>query len=138
MEKLVRVILIFIALIAVLTGFMDVVVGAVAQLNIGIDLPEQALRDPVLDSQVRFLGAIWFGFGVLIIYGLYDLFNRRVLLQGAMFFVILGGIGRFASAAMLGLPENSVGQGFVVFAIVIELVVAPFILLAMSKFKPPQ
>jgi hypothetical protein len=133
MVKISRILLYFIALIAVATGSIDIVVGAVAQRVIGVDQSVLALRDPVLDSQIRFLGSIWCGFGCLIIYCLNDFYNRLRLLQWAMSFLIVGGVGRAASAFILGFPSSTMGFNFVIFALAIELLCAPFVLYVITK-----
>lgn len=69
----VKITTILLSLIALLTGAMDVIVGVAGQANIGVGTAAVAPFDPVLDSQVRFLGAVWLGLGVIQLVCLGDL-----------------------------------------------------------------
>lgn len=116
------------ALIALLTGTVDVVLGLQAQQSIGAAL-EEGYGDPLLNSQIRYLGAVWFGFGALLWHCLGDLARHAAILRGALLIVFLGGLGRLASVLQFGFPASAVGHGFVVFAIVIELIAMPLLLI---------
>jgi hypothetical protein len=54
------------ALIPLCTGALNLGMGLRAQGLIGAQLSPEGFRDPLLNSQIRFYGAIWFGFGVLL------------------------------------------------------------------------
>ncbi|QQD19148.1 DUF4345 domain-containing protein [Spongiibacter nanhainus] len=136
--QLLRYSLWFIAILACLTGAMDILVGATAQANIGIALSKDQLLDPVLNSQIHFLGAIWFGYGLLLIYGLQDLGQRASLVAGALGFLILGGIGRLIAIAQSGVPESTAGIGFIIFALVVELLLAPVQVIALRRISSSQ
>lgn len=115
------------ALIALVTGLVDVVVGAKGQSLIGVVLTD-GFGDPVLNSQIRYLGAIWFGFGVLLWMCSNNLARYNTLLRGALWVVVLGGIGRTISLIQFGFPSSAAGCAFVVGAIAIELLAVPFML----------
>ncbi len=102
--------------------------GATAQANIGVALNRAALNDPVLNSQLHFLGAIWLGFGLFLVQCLKTPAYQG-LLKGALWIVVLGGLGRLIAVAQSGLPVGILGQGFIVFAIAIEILIAPLLLL---------
>ncbi|MBA4284927.1 MAG: hypothetical protein C0434_05285 [Xanthomonadaceae bacterium] len=116
------------ALLALLTGSIDVLLGLAAQQTIGAAL-EEGYGDPLLNSQIRYLGAIWFGFGALLWHCLGDLSKQVAILRGALLIVFLGGLGRVASVVQFGFPASTVGHGFVVFAIAVEIVAMPLLLL---------
>ena len=53
-------------LFAVVTGALDIIAGTRLLISGGAQLPEVAAADPVLNSQIKFLGAVWCGFGVAL------------------------------------------------------------------------
>ena len=59
------------ALVPILTGPLDWSMGLQAPHLIGAQLSQQDFRDPLLNSQIRFFGAIWFGVGLLLMVGLF-------------------------------------------------------------------
>ena len=117
------------ALLPLLTGLMDIVVGPSAWQGIGVGLSEAGFADAVLDSQVRFLGTMWLGYGVLLLVCLRNIHKYAGILQGAFLFVFLGGIGRVISIVQAGMPAANPGYGFIIFALVIELVLMPLLML---------
>lgn len=123
--KFVRITTVLLSLIALLTGAMDVIVGVAGQANIGVGTAAVAPFDPVLDSQVRFLGAVWLGLGAIQLVCLGDLRRYGLILQLCFAIVVLGGIGRALSLAQAGLPEDGVAPLFIAVALVIELVLVP-------------
>lgn len=133
--KITKVFIWFLALLAIITGTMDVLIGVKGQANIGVSLSESGWNDPVLDSQVRYLGAIWCGFGCLLIYCLTDMIARRELLMAALGFVVFGGIGRGINFLLLGLPDNSLGAGFIVFALIVELMLVPIVIAFLHRAR---
>lgn len=123
------------ALIALLTGAGDVIVGLSGQQMIGAAL-EEGYGDPLLNSQIRYLGAVWFGFGLLLWYCLGDLPRHATLLRGALLIVFLGGLGRVASVVQFGFPPSEFGRSFVIGATAIEIVGMPLLLLWMGRLLP--
>lgn len=123
--KFVKATTVLLSLIALLTGAMDVIVGVAGQANIGVGAAAAAPFDPVLDSQVRFLGAVWLGLGAIQLVCLGDLKRYGAILQLCFAIVVLGGIGRALSLLQVGQPANGVGPAFIVVALAIELVLVP-------------
>lgn len=120
------------AMLALVTGAADVAIGLSGQQMIGAALSE-GYTDPLLNSQVRYLGSIWFGFGALLWYCLNDVKRHAAILGGAFLIVFLGGLGRIASLAQFGFPPSESGTGFVVFAIAIEILGMPLLLLWLRR-----
>jgi hypothetical protein len=88
-----------------MTGALDLVLGARVLSAAGAAVSAEALADPVLNSQVRFWGAIWFGCGVVLDVVGRDLHGHALwfrLLCGVLF---LSGIGRAVSMLQFGLPS---------------------------------
>lgn len=131
--KFVRTIAVLLSLIALLTGAMDVIVGVAGQANIGVGTPATAPFDPVLDSQVRFLGAVWLGLGAIQLVCLVDLRRYGAILQLCFAIIVLGGIGRALSLLQVGQPASGMGPAFIVVALVIELVLVPLAWLTFRR-----
>ena len=121
------------ALLPIITGVMDVIVGPSAWQGIGVGLSAQSFGDSVLDSQVRFLGTVWISYGALLLVCVKDLQKYANILRGALLVVFIGGIARVISVAQVGMPDTEAGPGFIVFALVIELAVMPALLLWQHK-----
>ncbi|AXQ31075.1 DUF4345 domain-containing protein [Solimonas sp. K1W22B-7] len=120
------------ALIALVTGCVDVVVGLKGQHLIGAAL-EEGYGDPVLNSQIRYLGAIWFGFGALLWVCSSNLEKYSGILNAALWIVVLGGVGRLLSLIQFGLPTSAEGAAFVLGAMAIELIVVPAMLYRQGR-----
>ncbi len=123
--KFVKITTALVSLIALLTGAMDVIVGVAGQANIGVGAAAAAPFDPVLDSQVRFLGAVWLGLGAVQLFCLGDLRRYGAILQLCFAIVVLGGIGRVLSLIQVGQPTSGTGPSFILVALAIELVLVP-------------
>lgn len=84
--------------LAILTGVMDALVGTKMLEGVaGQPFPVDRLVDAVADSQIRFLGSTWAGFGAMLWWASNDIHARRMplsILGGAF---VLGGIGRSLS-----------------------------------------
>ena len=91
--KAFRVVVRALAVLALLTGAVDVLIGLPGQQKIGAALAE-GYTDPLLNSQLRYLGAVWFGFGVLLWHCLGDLPKYASIVRGAFIIVFIGGLGR--------------------------------------------
>lgn len=131
--RFVKFVAIALSLIAIVTGAMDIVMGVSGQVNIGVGVPAHAPYDPVLDSQVRFLGAVWLGIGIVQWVSIRDPGRYATMLQLCFAAVILGGVGRALSLIMVGLPPRGTGLGFVVVALLIELLLVPVAWLALRR-----
>ena len=112
-------------IIAILTGANDFWNGASAKGDFG-DLGVH-INSPMLNFTIRFLGAIWMGFGALLILFATNLKQYRIPLIVSFCFVILGGVGRVISIARNGVAE---GQEITIYGILgIELVLIPALLI---------
>ncbi len=112
-------------IIAILTGANDFWNAASAKGDFG-DLGEY-VRSPQLNFTIRFLGAIWMGFGALLILFTTNLALYRTPLLVAFGFVILGGVGRVISIFQNGMAE---GQEITAYGILgVELVLVPALLI---------
>lgn len=123
--KFVKITTVLLSLLALLTGAMDVIVGVAGQANIGVGPAAATPFDPVLDSQIRFLGAAWLGLGAIQLVCLGDLRRYGAILQLCFAIVLLGGIGRVLSLLLVDHPNTGVGSVFIAVALVIELVLVP-------------
>ena len=131
--KFVKAITILLSSLALLTGAMDVVIGVAGQANIGVGNAASVALDPVLDSQVRFLGAVWLGLGAIQLVCLGDLRRYSTILQLCFAIVILGGIGRALSLLQAGHPSSDIGTVFIAVALAIELMLVPLVWLAFRR-----
>ena len=131
--KFVKITTALLSLIALLTGAMDVIVGVAGQANIGVGAAAAAPFDPVLDSQVRFLGAVWLGLGAVQLFCLGDLRRYGAILQLCFAIVVLGGIGRVLSLIQVGQPTSGTGPSFILVALAIELVLVPLAWLTFRR-----
>jgi hypothetical protein len=86
-----------------LTGAADIVDGAGLLALAGAQLG-QAANDPVLDSQIGFWGAIWFGFGVILWRASSRLRNEPGLFRLLCGILVLSGLARLGSAMAHGSP----------------------------------
>jgi hypothetical protein len=120
--------------IAILTGANDFWNGASVTGDFG-NLGANA-KDPQLNYTIRFLGAIWMGFGVLLILFVTNLVRYEIPLIIAFIIVILAGIGRVISILQFGIAE---GNHIIVYATLgVELVLVPALLvwlLMMDKTR---
>ena len=86
-----------------LTGAADIVDGAGLLALAGARLGEAA-ADPVLDSQIGFWGAIWFGFGLVLWRAGSRLREDPGLFRLLCAILVLSGLARLGSALAHGLP----------------------------------
>jgi hypothetical protein len=93
------------AVVPLITGAIAILVGPPFWRLVGMELSAPGFSDPILDSQVRFLGTVWFGYGVLMCVCARDLKKYAGLLRTALLLVFLGGIARLASIAVVGMPD---------------------------------
>jgi hypothetical protein len=54
------------AVVPLITGAIAILVDPPFWRLVGMELSAPGFSDPTLDSQVRFLGTVWFGYGVLM------------------------------------------------------------------------
>lgn len=133
MMKLVKIVTLLLSVIALLTGAMDIIIGVSGQANIGVGTAAAAPFDPVLDSQIRFLGAVWLGLGAIQLVCLGNIRRYGIILQLCFAIIVLGGIGRVVSLVQVGLPETSTASTFIAVALTIELLLVPLAWLALHR-----
>lgn len=123
-KKALQFVLAVLGLIPIITGGLSIVLGLRALIVLGDPVPLEAVGNIILDSETRFLGAVWFGTGVAI-YSMIPSIDKQTtsfrLVMGAIF---LGGIGRLLSAFLVGIPPVQ----FIVF-ILLELIGMPLLVL---------
>lgn len=127
-KKALQIVLAILGLIPILTGGLDLILGAHSLNFVGSLLPISALNDIVLDSQIRFLAAIWFGMGIALYWVIPAIERQTTLFRLLIGGVFLGGIGRAASALLVGIPPIEF-----IAAIVLELIGMPLLLLWQSS-----
>jgi hypothetical protein len=60
--------------------------------------------NPLLDSNLRFFGGVWFGLGIAVIWLIPRIEQQTVLYRFLWIMIFLGGIGRLLSMAFAGAP----------------------------------
>jgi Domain of unknown function (DUF4345) len=126
-KKALQIVLAILGLIPILTGGLDLIVGA-SSLNInGASFSSEILNNVVLDSQIRFLGAIWLGIGIILYWILPSIERQTTLLRLLTGSIFLGGIGRLTSAILVGVPPTQF-----IGATVLELIGMPLLILWQS------
>ena len=90
-------------IIPFVTGAIDIVNG-VGLLTFGGAHLENVGSDPVLNSQVGFWGAIWFGFGIILWRASSHLRDEADLFRLLSGTIALSGLARFGAAFTYGLP----------------------------------
>lgn len=119
MQSLRIVILVF-CLLPLITGALDMLLGGQALKKLGSRVAPEALADPTLDNQVRFWGAVWLGFGLLLAYAAIDLDQQALLFRLLCGVLFLSGIGRVLSMVKVGRPPVAF-----ILAAAVELIGAP-------------
>jgi len=108
---------------ALITGTSDVLLGVgIVERTTGVSFPVNSAAAVFADSQIRFLGGMWAGWGAMLWWASNDLRTRRVPLAILGTVMVLSGIGRSISGVLHGF-----GSGLVVGATAVELVVPPAI-----------
>lgn len=118
---------------AMLTGTADALIGTkMVEVLAGGEFPIIHAVDAVMDSQIRFLGSTWAGFGAIMWWVSNDMTTRRQPLALLLGTVVLGGIGRSLSM----LASGHVTPLFLSF-IGVELLVPPAIWVALKGSALP-
>lgn len=115
------------------SGALEFFQGVESQALLGARLTPGGYADPLLQSQFRFLAAVWFGFGVLLIVFASDVKRYAAPLRIALAIVVVGGCGRLISAVQFGLPDAGLGKVVIAAALAAELVVVPLLLVFLSR-----
>jgi hypothetical protein len=120
--KAFQLVLALLALIPLVTGLIDIAIGARALVLFGATLSADALLEPTLGSQMRFYGAIWLGYGALILYVVQNPRQQQTLFRILAGVLVLGGVARVISYLQLGAPAP-----FFFGAIALELIGVPLL-----------
>lgn len=102
---------------AIATGLLDACLGTSMIPGLSGALATRSPVTALVDSQLRFLGTMWAGYGVMLWWASNDLHTRKVPLGLLGIVMFSGGIGRLLSCLKHGL-----GAPWVKVAIGIELV----------------
>ncbi len=87
------------ALIPILTGAITMM-GVHDPLYAALDLP----GNPLLDSNLRFLGGVWLGLGLAAFWMVPRLHAQTVLFRVVWGAIFIGGLGRLLSMLVVGWP----------------------------------
>lgn len=120
-----RIIVGILGLIGLFTGLNDLWNGASVQGDFG-DL-ETMKRQPMLNFTIRFLGAIWAGFGALLILFTTNVKRYDIALILSLIFIIIGGIGRFVSTQQFGIVPAYKTMVYII--LTTELCLVPIVLI---------
>lgn len=85
-----------------LTGAADLFGGTDILVLAGAILPKDVTLDPVLNNQIKFWGAIWLGYGLLLWWTSYDVRARSTVLRLLLATLLLSGLGRALSVLQFG------------------------------------
>jgi hypothetical protein len=129
-KRVLQTVLAILGLIPILTGGLDFVLGARSLHVVGSLMPLDAVNDVVLDSQIRFLAAIWLGVGIILYWVIPSIDRQTTLFRLLMCGIFLGGIGRMSSAVLVGIPPVQF-----LAVIVLELVGVPILILWQSALS---
>jgi hypothetical protein len=91
-----------------LVGFMHAILGMAVDEQLGAVVALSAASDPVLDSQNRFFGTLFMGYGAFLLLSLQDLQRYAAVFRIVAAFIALGGVARILSIALVGLPTPPV------------------------------
>lgn len=119
-----KIIVAILGVIAITTGGNDFWKGAAVKGDFGKDLGE-TVNHPTLNFTIRFLGAIWMGFGALLILFITDIDQYYYPLLMSFGFVILGGIGRVVSIRQHGTEDGFKTTAYSILAV--ELILVPIL-----------
>jgi hypothetical protein len=109
----------------ILTGLLDLLGGTEGLRTLDAVLPAAY---PTIDTQVRFLGAIWLGLGVTLARIIPNIENQTMLFRLMMGSIFLGGVGRVLSLITLGAPPP-----FFIGLMLLELLGAPALIFWQSR-----
>jgi len=99
------------------TSSLDLIDGVGLLKKAGVPLDEGSARDPMLNSQIRFFGAIWLGYGIVLWRASSRLRTEADLFKLLCGILGLSGLARLASAFQYGFPGVPLGG-----AILLEIV----------------
>lgn len=112
----------------ILVGMISLFLGGTGILLGAVEHSEGETVAAALDSQYRYLAAVYFVVGTMIIWSVGDVKGRAVLLRFAMLGWFVGGLARAVSWTTVGEPADWQVSGMI-----IELVVPVILLLWQSR-----
>ena len=89
-------------LIPFATGLADTFGGTRILAVAGAKIPSQMASDPMVNSQIAFWGAIWFGYGLTLWWSSNDAVARAPVLRLLLATLLLSGLGRALAAIVYG------------------------------------
>jgi len=116
-----------VAIFAVVTGLVDVIAGTGILPSLGSAITPEAAADPGLDSQFRFLSAMWFGYGLALYWVSNDIAGRLPVLNILALAMFVGGLGRLVSIVVNGAPPPAM------FAFLAIELIGPVIAVLMAR-----
>jgi hypothetical protein len=119
--------------VAVLVGLLHLALGPGADMLLGAHIPPQVVADPVLDSQNRFYGVSFSGYGALLLLCATDIRKYGTVLRIVGAFIFLGGLARVLVINLRGLPSV-----LVIGLTAIELLGVPLLLWWHGKVTQKQ
>lgn len=129
-KMMLQIVLAVLGFIPIFTGGLSIILGVGALSAVGGLVPSEAVNNVVVDSEIRFLGAIWFGIGVIVYWVIPAIDKQTTLFRLLIGGIFLGGIGRLLSALSVGIPPiQFIG------VIVLELIGMPLLLLWQSSIS---
>jgi hypothetical protein len=126
-KKALQIVLAVLGLIPIVTGSLSIVLGVGALSVVGGNITSEMSSNIVLDSEIRFLGAIWLGVGVFVYWIIPSIDKQTTLFRLLMGTIFLGGVGRSLSAFLVGIPP-----ALFIAIIVLELLGMPLLVLWQS------
>ncbi len=102
--ELFAIILKVLAALFLMVGAVHLWLGVRADVLLGAKLPPEALSDPALNSQNRFYGVAYGGYGVLLYLCATDLGRYAIVLDSVLLATFAGGLARLVSIATHGTP----------------------------------
>ncbi len=98
-RKMLQVFLSILGLVPTITGILTMM-GIYDPLFSNVNLP----HSPLLDSELRFLGGVWLGLGLTVLFTVRNIEQHFPLYRVLWLMIFLGGIGRLLSIIFIGLP----------------------------------
>jgi membrane protein YqaA with SNARE-associated domain len=116
------------AVIAIAVGLIHALLGTTTAYYLGSVLPDALYRIPIFDSQDRFFGTTFVGYGALLLLFLKDQVRFGPVLTIVAAAVFAGGLARLLSIALVGTPPP-----LVLGLLGIELILPPLLIWMRSR-----
>jgi hypothetical protein len=96
-KKLLQITLAILGAIPILAGGLTVLQGVHALDIFGVSFSDSTAGNVILDSEMRFLSAIWMGIGMMVYAIIPTIEKQTLIFRLIMAAIILGGVGRTVS-----------------------------------------